>query len=139
MHVVRYVETLSETQLGVGLLQEETLGSAAGVEAILADRGRYEAGQPGYPGLSHGSQHGVSLRREDVRSEQDLRIDGDSFVQAIHHGNVRQSQRSIHRSGEDRVSSFLFFLQRKLVEDRGIFFFFADCIRCSTPVYAIVR
>lgn len=52
---------LLEAQLGIRLLQEETLGSTAGVEAILADRGRYETGQSRYPGLSHGSQHGVSL------------------------------------------------------------------------------
>lgn len=99
---------LSETQLGIELLQEETLGSTARVEAILADRGGYEAGQSRYPGLPHGSQHGVSLHREDVRSKQDLRIDGDSSVQAICHGYVRQSQRSIHRGGENRVSYYSF-------------------------------
>lgn len=103
---------LSETQLGIGLLQEETLGSTAGIEAILADRGGYEAGQSRYPGLPHGSQHGVSLYRKDVRSKQDLRIDGDSSVQAICHGYVRQSQRSIHRDGENRVSYYFFFAMK---------------------------
>lgn len=55
-----------ETKLGIGLLQKETLGSIAGVEAILADRGRNETSQSRYFGLSHGSQYGVSLRGKNV-------------------------------------------------------------------------
>lgn len=80
------------------------MGPSARIEAILADRRGYEASQRGYPGLPHGSEHGVSLHRTDVRGKQDLPINGDSSVQAIRHGYIRQSQPSIHRDGENRVS-----------------------------------
>lgn len=52
---------LTETQLGVKLLQEEALGSSGGVEEVFAARGGYEAGERRRLGVSHGSQHGVSL------------------------------------------------------------------------------
>lgn len=134
----------SETQFGVELLQEEALGSVAGVEAVSADRRGHEAGQRGHSGVSHRPEHGVSLRREDVRSGQDLRADGDSSLQAIRHGHIRQSQRSVHRNGENRVS----FRSKKLIschfhdKDARLSwkqFFFLDCTRCSIPDCGIVR
>lgn len=98
------ISNFPETQRGVGVLQKEALGPTTRVQAVLADRRGHEAGEPGYPGLSHRSQHSVSVRRKNVRLQQDLRIDRDTSVHAVGHGYVRQSQRTIHRDSEDRVS-----------------------------------